>query len=150
MTTDATNDGGPRPTHFTMPLTIRFGHCDPAGIVFFPRLYEMANLTVERFFEEAVGASFHRLHIRDRLAVPTVRIETEFRAVSRLEDRVRFALRVERVGSSSARFRIECRGEDDGLRLLSTHTLVAVDMDTTTSRPWPEHIGARLREIGNV
>lgn len=142
--------GEPAPPHFAMPLTIRFQHCDPAGIVFFPRYYEMTNLTVERFFEETLGASFHALHIERRVSVPTVRIETEFRAPSRLEDRVRFGLTVERVGSSSARFRIECRGDADDLRLASTHTLVAVDMETGRSRPWPDAIGTRLREIARA
>ena len=130
-----------------MPLTVRFQHCDPAGIVFYPRYYEMTNLTVERFFEEAVGASFHTLHLSDRLGVPTVRIETEFRAVSRLEDRLVFGLAIERVGTSSVRLRIECRGGRDDLRLASTHTLVAIDMDTTRSTPWPAHIRARLDAI---
>ena len=42
--------------------TVRFQHCDPAGIVFYPRYYEMLNLTVERFFERQLGYSFNRLH----------------------------------------------------------------------------------------
>lgn len=40
--------------------TVRFQHCDPAGIVFCPRDYEMLNLTVERFFERKHGPSFDR------------------------------------------------------------------------------------------
>ena len=131
---------------FVTPLTVRFQHCDPAGIVFFPRYYEMLNLAVERFFEERLGASFAALHLRHRLGVPTVRIETEFRAVSRLEDRLTFALAVERVGRSSLQLGIVCRcGEE--LRLRTTHTLVAVDLDTTRAVAWPEAVGTRLRRL---
>ena len=133
--------------HYTMRMTVRFQHCDPAGIVFFPRYYEMLNLTVERFFEERLGASFHALHLRHRLGVPTVRIETEFRAVSRLEDALTFALGVERVGRSSLRVGIECAGDDGERRLRTTHTLVAVDLDTTRAVAWPDALGARLRAL---
>lgn len=58
--------------------TVRFQHCDPAGIVFYPRYYEMLNLTVERFFESHIGWSFHQLHMDLHVTVPTVRIETDF------------------------------------------------------------------------
>ena len=133
--------------HYTLPLTVRFQHCDPAGIVFFPRYYEMLNLAIERFFEDEVGRSFHRLHLDEGLGVPTVRIETEFRAVSRLEDRLRIGLTIERVGGSSVRFHLAIRGEDGSVRVETRHTLVAIDMETTRSIPWPEAIGARLGEI---
>ena len=133
--------------HFSLPLTVRFQHCDPAGIVFFPRYYEMANLAVERFFEEVVGRSFHQLHLVERTSVPTVAIETEFAAVSRLEDRLTLDLAVERFGRSSVTVSIRCRGADDEMRFRSTHTLVAVDMETTTSRPWPDAVAARFASL---
>ena len=136
--------------HYTMPLTVRFEHCDPAGIVFYPRYYAMVNLTIERFFEEVVGRSFHALHLKEGLGVPTVRIETDFRAPSRLEDRLAFALTIEAVGRSSVTFAIAVRGEGEGndtVRLTTRHTLVAIDMATTRSRRWPEPIAARLRAI---
>ena len=36
---------------------IEFNHCDPAGIVFYPRYFEMTNHVCENFFREAVGVS---------------------------------------------------------------------------------------------
>lgn len=141
--------GGGDAAHYTMPLTVRFQHCDPAGIVFYPRYYEMVNLTIERFFEDRVGASFHTLHLRDGLGVPTVRIETEFRAPSRLEDEITFELTVGSVGRSSVKFTITCRGADSGVRLRTAHTLVAIDMETKSSVRWPDALGARLREIAD-
>ena len=139
----------PSVPHYTMPVTVRFQHCDPAGIVFFPRYYEMANLTIERFFEERVGASFAALHRRDGLGVPTVRIETEFSAVSRLEDRIAFDLAIAHRGASSVRLELTCRAADDAgdVRLRSAHTLVAVDLARTSSVPWPGHLRARLDAI---
>ena len=37
---------------FTTTRKVRFEHCDPAGIVFYPRYFEMINGTVEDWFEE--------------------------------------------------------------------------------------------------
>lgn len=133
--------------HYAMPATVRFQHCDPAGIVFFPRYYELLNLTVERFFEEVVGASFRTLHLEWGLGVPTVRIETEFRAVSRLEDALTFELTVAHVGRSSLRLVIECLGEARDLRLRTTHTLAAIDTGTTRAVAWPDALGAALRAM---
>ena len=144
-------DPPPEPPHYTMPLTVRFAHCDPAGIVFFPRLYEMANLAIECFFEDRVGASFHQLHLREGLGVPTVRIETEFRAVSRLEDRIAFDLRIARRGTSSVCFDLTCRAAENAgdLRVRTIHTLVAIDMASTKATAWPTAIRDRLDAIAS-
>ncbi len=37
------------------PVQIEFNHCDPAGIVFFPRYYEMVSSVCENFYKD-VGA----------------------------------------------------------------------------------------------
>ena len=39
-------------------IQIEFNHCDPAGIVFYPRYFEMTNSVVENFFADVVGRSF--------------------------------------------------------------------------------------------
>ena len=48
---------------FERPVRIRFSHCDPAGIVFFPQYLVMTNALVEDWFNE--GAR-HRLRADDR------------------------------------------------------------------------------------
>lgn len=130
---------------YSLPQTIRFQHCDPAGIVFYPRYFEMLNLTVERFFEDSLGISFNRLHFEERMAVPTVRIETEFRTMSRLEDVVDFHLRLTRLGGSSATLAVEGHcGEE--LRLSAVIILVAISMETRKARHWPDGLRAKLQE----
>ena len=130
---------------FTLPQTIRFQHCDPAGIVFYPRYFEMLNLTVEHFFEGRVGASFHQLHQREGVLVPTVRIDTEFRAMSRLEEVIEFDLRLIHLGRSSVTFTVEGRHAAE-TRLRAEIVLVAVDMETGKSCRWPDGLRAKLQE----
>lgn len=126
--------------------TVRFQHCDPAGIVFYPRYYELLNLTVERFFERKIGYSFNQLHRQLHVTVPTVRIETDFFEASYLEDRLQFQLRLDRIGRSSLSFNISCRcGEEE--RLKAIITLVCIDFDKKKAVPWPDVIRTRIEAI---
>ena len=124
---------------------IDFNHCDPAGIVFYPRYFEMTNHVCENFFREAVGVSYGEM-MRQRSGVPTVRLETDFRAPSRLGDVLEVTLDVLRLGTSSVTFEIvgACGGQ---VRLVVTITLVwvAEGQGEILPQPWPEGIKARLQ-----
>ena len=39
-------------TVFTVDIPVRFQHTDPAGIVFYPRYFEMINQVIEDWFAE--------------------------------------------------------------------------------------------------
>ena len=55
---------------YTRTVPIEFNHCDPAGIVFYPRYFEMTNSVVENFFPDEVGHSFAPHDGRTRQACP--------------------------------------------------------------------------------
>ena len=40
---------------FLHPQAVLFRHCDPAGIVFYPRYFEMLNDCVEAFLDTELG-----------------------------------------------------------------------------------------------
>ena len=125
-------------------VPVEFNHCDPAGIVFYPRYFEMTNSVTENFFAEVVGRSYAQMTMRDGNGVPTVRIEADFRAPSRLGDRLAFTLEVVRLGGSSATFRIVARvGEE--VRMEARLTLVWVSPEGRAA-PWPEDMRARLED----
>ena len=46
---------------FERPLRIRFAHCDPAGIVFFPQYLVMVNNLVEDWVDDALGVPYAEL-----------------------------------------------------------------------------------------
>ena len=54
---------------FTVRKAIRFQHCDPAGIVFYPRYFVLMNEVVEDWFDNGLGIDFGEFHARDRLGV---------------------------------------------------------------------------------
>lgn len=127
---------------YVRTISVEFNHCDPAGIVFYPRYFEMINSTIENFFLEVVEYSFRRMMI-EGFGVPAVRIETEFRAPSRLGDRLDFALEVLKQGNSSVSFAISarCMGE---LRLEAQMTLVWVGTNGRAAS-WPAAIRQALK-----
>ncbi|MFQ3787891.1 acyl-CoA thioesterase [Halomonas sp. A29] len=122
---------------FITQRKVRFQHCDPAGIVFYPRYFEMLNSVVEDYFAEIVGHDFNQLHVSSRTGVPTAHIETDFHAPSRLGETLAFALTIRDVGRTSLTIRTtaEC-GEEP--RLTCDATLVYVDLDSGRPLPWPD------------
>lgn len=128
---------------FVHHTPVRFAHVDAAGIVFYPRFFEMLNAAVEDWFA-ALGRDFRSLHLEDRIGTPTVRLEADFLAPAMLGEELAIALTPVKVGTSSCvyRFAFESGGT---LRLKGEGVLVCMDLDAQRSRPWPEAIGAALR-----
>ncbi|WP_104202179.1 acyl-CoA thioesterase [Billgrantia saliphila] len=122
---------------FTTQRKVRFQHCDPAGIVFYPRYYEMLNSVVEDYFAEVVGHDFNRLHVTSRTGVPTAHIETDFHAPSRLGETLTFELSLRDVGRTSLTLRTEAHCDGDP-RLTCDSTLVFVDLESGRPLPWPD------------
>ena len=128
---------------FVFSQKVLFKHCDPAGIVFYPRYFEMINDCVEAFFDKRLGVPFETLH-KDGGA-PTARIETRFKAPSRHGDHLEIHLCPTRIGRSSLdlKFLACC---DDKTRFEATSTLVYVGTDLRSTR-WPERLHATLSEM---
>jgi 4-hydroxybenzoyl-CoA thioesterase len=122
-------------------IQIEFNHCDPAGIVFYPRYFEMVNSVIENFFADVVGRSFAAMHNGADNGVPTVAMEATFQRPSRLGDKVRFTLKVEKVGGSSVTLRIEGLGTD-GPRMQARMTLAWIS--GMKAAPWPTAMRAAL------
>lgn len=125
-------------------IQIEFNHCDPAGIVFYPRYFEMTNSVVENFFADVLQNSFARM-MEERCGVPTARLEVNFHAPSRLGEKLVFALTLLRVGTTSVAFRqVASAGGVD--RLTADLTLVNVD-EQGQPRPWSAAVRRRMTDF---
>ena len=47
-----------QPTRFERRRRIRFGQCDPAGIVFYPQYFVLFNALVEDWVSDALGSPY--------------------------------------------------------------------------------------------
>jgi 4-hydroxybenzoyl-CoA thioesterase len=125
-------------------IPVEFNHCDPAGIVFYPRYLEMTNSLVENFFREMMDYPFARM-MSEGVGTPTVKLEMDFRAPSRLGDLLDWTLEVRRLGRTSAKIRISAEGEGT-LRLQGHVTLVFASL-AGKALPWPDSIWSRLETM---
>ena len=94
---------------FISQVEVRFRHCDPAGIVFYPRYFEMINDFVEEWFDKGMGLPFHALHVERHIGTPMASVQCDFSAPSRWHERLRQVL-VQRIGGAS--FKVLVKFED--------------------------------------
>lgn len=132
------------PLAFTATRKVMFQHCDPAGIVFYPRYFEMLNAVVEDWFERGLGVSFAELHLGRKVGVPLVHAEADFRAPSRLGETLEFTLTLAKIGRASAHLLIAARCGRER-RLDAGLVLSAMDLVTARAVPWPEDLRAPMR-----
>ena len=90
---------------FTVMLPIRFSHCDPAGIVYFPHYFDLVHACLEDWYEQVLGYGFTKL-VGSGHGAPIVHAECDFTAPSRMGDRLQLTLLVERLGRASVAYRI--------------------------------------------
>jgi 4-hydroxybenzoyl-CoA thioesterase len=123
---------------FRRQVTIEWGQCDPAGIVFNSRFFEMFDTSSWLLFEHALGVKAHKLGAAfDIIGIPLVDARANFLKPAKFGDEVEIASRVSEFRRSSfdVEHRITIGGE--------------LAVDGRESRVWaardkvnPEKIGA--------
>lgn len=95
-------------------LTIEWGHCDPAGIVFNPRFFEFFDTSTWLLFDAALGVKPEDLAATfDIMGIPLVDARAEFRKPAKFGDTIEIASRVSEFRRSSfdVEHRISVGGE---------------------------------------
>jgi len=128
---------------FDTMVNVRFADVDPAGIVFYPRYFEMLNGAVEDWFAQLLGLDFKTMHLDRHLGVPTVKLEVEFLAPSELGDELTISLSVKDIGRSSCAITVLFRGEDRD-RLRVQVVLVYMDLQAQRAVSWPDSVRQRM------
>jgi 4-hydroxybenzoyl-CoA thioesterase len=124
----------PPPSAFTRSVPIRFSHCDPAGIVYFPHYFNMFNGLIEDWYTEELGYNYAEIVMGSQFGFPFVHIECDFKVPSRMGEVIDLTLLVERIGRSSLAIAIVCHR--DGLERLRARMVTAM-MSITTRKPEP-------------
>jgi 4-hydroxybenzoyl-CoA thioesterase len=119
---------------FTRSVPVRFSHCDPAGIVYFPHYFDMFNGLIEDWYGEELGHDYAAMIMGSRYGFPFVHIECDFKIPSRMGEVIALTLLVERIGRSSLNIAIVCHR--DGLELLRARMVTAM-MSLETRKPVP-------------
>jgi YbgC/YbaW family acyl-CoA thioester hydrolase len=116
---------------FRSAQRVRFGDCDPAGIVFFAAWFAMANAAIEDFFD-SLGVSFHALHRDRRVGTGFAHASADFFRPGLMGDHIVITPLVARIGGASYALLVHIhRGEEELVRL----SLVTATTDLDAHRP---------------
>lgn len=122
---------------------IHFSECDPAGIVFYPQYFVLLNDLMEAWIDE-LGIGFEHLIMQRRIGVPSVRIEADFKAVSRMGDAVVLSLAVENMTRSTIVLALRCDSAAGELRMAVRQTVVTTSLQTHRAIPIPDDLRAAI------
>jgi len=129
---------------FVLPVQIRFAHCDPAGIVFYPRYFEMFNTIIEDWCEHGLGSSFREMHMHLGYGLPVVNVECSFLKPTELGEILSAQLSLNRIGNTSLHVEINLFGPDNVQRVGAKMVLVLMDMKTRKAIPLPQSLRQKM------
>jgi 4-hydroxybenzoyl-CoA thioesterase len=134
-------------------VDVGWGHCDPAGIVYFPRFFEMFHAAMETWFGHALGLPYDQVITGRKIGFPAVHTEADFKSTTRFGERVAVELRVARLGTSSLELAYSIVGPDGVTRAVGRTVCVVMELDPTSpdfhsARPLPADIRAAIEAFG--
>lgn len=131
---------------FTTVIQVRFGHVDPAGIVYFPRIYDYLHDVFEELWESHVGTRYYHLLLERRIGFPLVQADVRFASPLRFGDRPVVRVTAFRVGRSSLGLRYLFH-VGDRLCVDARMTTACVDTRSMQTLPIPDDFRRRFEEI---
>jgi len=133
-------------------VRVYWGHCDPAGIVYFPRFFDMFHEAMETWFSDALQAPYDDVIVRRKIGFPSVHTEADFSKPTAFGETVVVQLRLAELGRSSMRlvYRIHGAEDEDDVRGTGSTVCAVMDLDPTSQRfrrsmPLPNDLRAAMQ-----
>ena len=121
---------------------VRFGECDPAGVVYYPVFFNWFHEAMEAWFEEALAVPY--ADVLKQFGFPAAQTEASFQRPFRLGDAVSIELRIKRLGQSSFTLQFCCKSHE---LVCATGSVTCVCIRHSgqngfdfASAPLPEHL----------
>lgn len=131
---------------FTTVIQVRFGHVDPAGIAYFPRIYDYLHDVFEELWEQHVGERYYRILCDQKIGFPLVHSEVDFRHPLRFGDRPVVRVTCFKLGRSSLGLRYVFQLGDE-VCVEARMTTVCVELESMKSLDMPVQWRRRFEEI---
>ena len=93
-------------------VRVGFKDCDPAGILFFPKVFELYHESFEFFITEGLKINWNQYFQNSKLAFPIKHVECEYLKPIQANTKAQLLIRVDRIGMSS--FTINCEISAEG------------------------------------
>jgi acyl-CoA thioester hydrolase len=129
---------------FTHSIRVRYGECDPQGVVFNANWLAYYDIVITELWRELIGDYSGMVEQGADMMVAEAGIR--FRGPARFDDVVEFRLSVTRLGETALSTRVE--GTVDGNPAVeATMRHVFVEPGTNRKRTIPDHIREALRPL---
>jgi 4-hydroxybenzoyl-CoA thioesterase len=128
---------------FSVEYPILFSHCDPAGIVYFPRFFDLLHRAMEDWFTFGLEERFADFIMKKKLGIPTVGTKVDFVGPARFGDLLKVELRVANLGSSSIELLIDSF-VDGRPCFKARHTVCVFSSETYKAVPIPPELRGRM------
>ena len=87
---------------FRCDIPVRFGDCDYAKIVYYPRFLHFCHVTMEELFAEVIGVPYHVAIVEEKVGYPTVKVEADYRKPVGFGETIRMEAGVVRLGGAAS------------------------------------------------
>ncbi len=122
---------------FETSFQVRFGHVDPAGIVYFPRIFDYLHDVFEELWERHVGERYYDLVLDQHVGFPLVHSNVDFKRPLRFGDHPLTRVTCYRLGRSSVGLRYRIFREEE-LCVDARMVTACVDLRSLSPQPIPE------------
>lgn len=122
---------------------VRWADTDASGRIHFTATFRWFECAEQEFLRSR-GLTLNDL-IEERVNLPRVHVEANYRAALAYDDAVEVQVSVERVGRSSATLGFTVVGEDGELAGDGRVTWCAIDLDSESACPLPDNLRQALQ-----
>jgi 4-hydroxybenzoyl-CoA thioesterase len=126
---------------YTRTHRVAWGDCDPAGILYTPRVFDYCNETLEGWYRDILGSAWMQM-IASGTGSPMVHVECDFIRPMAPDLELTVAVRIERLGASSITFLMDGDGPDGAAHFRAKYVVCITDFTAAKAMAIP----AALRE----
>jgi 4-hydroxybenzoyl-CoA thioesterase len=131
---------------FYSDMLVRFSHCDPAGIIFYPHYFVMFNGLIEDWFNHALKIDYANFITTRRMGLPMVNLVCDFIKPSKIGEIITLTLKIERIGNSSLKLLVSALYKDE-VRSKAHLTVCVNSLETGRAMPIPDDLRSRLQDF---
>ena len=129
------------PRRHTHRLRVRYGECDPQGVVFNAHYFAYFDIALTELWREVAGS--YAAMMEDGLDLQVVEATARYKAPARFDDELDIDIEVSRLGTTSMVCDLAIR-RDGTLLVEGRLAHVFVDAKTLTKVPIPDRLRAAL------
>ncbi len=131
---------------FLTQQVVRFGHVDPAGIAYYPRIFDYIHEAFEELWERHVGVLYYHLIQERRIGFPLVNSQVEFSHPLRFGDRPVIRVTCFQLGRASLGLRY-LYSLDKAVCIDARMITACIDLERMKSVAIPAEFRARFDSI---